>query len=349
MGAPRSTRIARGVRKLVAFLAVAYPVVLVAAIASMRWVGEAWWVTAALLYLPRIGFALPLPFLSVALLAFRRKRLLLLQIVCLGLVMFPLMGFVPPIPTRAVQGRPSLRVLTFNVNSCAGGVDAVVEEIDRFAPDVVLAQEIGGDDLPRLLRARYPAVEVSGQFLIATRYSASSKVEPHAIPYQGKERSARFLKEAMDTPLGPIVFYNIHPISPRTGLYTLRTHGIRSLLRGASAGSLEADTGLRALQVKTFADAAATESDPVVIGGDFNLPGLSAVFGQYLSGYQDGFDGAGRGFGYTFPTNAKRWWPWMRIDRILADRRLRFTRFEVGTSLVSDHHCVVADLQLRGH
>jgi endonuclease/exonuclease/phosphatase (EEP) superfamily protein YafD len=322
-------------------------VVLVVLVALLRWLGEAWWVTAALLYLPRVLFALPFPLLGAALALCRMKRLLLLQIASAGLVLFPLMGFVPPIPTLQTHGQPTLRVLSFNINSAVGGVDAVVEEIDRHAPDVVLLQEIGGgDEIPRLLRSRYSGVEVSGQFLIATRYPSSSKVEPTKIPYQGRERSARFLKEEMDTPIGRVVLYNIHPISPREGLYMLRSHGIRSALRGASAGWLENDDGLRSLQVKTFSDAAAAETDPVIIGGDFNLPGLSAIFRQYLSQYQDGFDGAGGGFGYTFPTN--KWWPWMRIDRILADRRLRFTSFQVGSSLVSDHHCVVADLQTRG-
>jgi endonuclease/exonuclease/phosphatase family metal-dependent hydrolase len=81
----------------------------------------------------------------------------------------------------------------------------------------------------------------------------------------------------------------------------------------------------------------------VVIGGDTNLPGLSVVLGEYLSGFRDGFSQAGWGFGYTYPTD--KWRPWMRIDRILASNALRFTGFEVGQSKVSDHRCVVADLQ----
>ena len=86
------------------------------------------------------------------------------------------------------------------------------------------------------------------------------------------------------------------------------------------------------------------EKGPVIIAGDTNLPGLSFVFHRSLSGFQDGFTRAGWGFGYTFPTNHV---PWMRIDRVLASDELRFVRFEVGKSLVSDHHCVVADLQRR--
>ena len=46
--------------------AVAYPLALVAVILAFRYVGERWWVTLAAMYLPRLGFALPLPFILVA-------------------------------------------------------------------------------------------------------------------------------------------------------------------------------------------------------------------------------------------------------------------------------------------
>jgi endonuclease/exonuclease/phosphatase (EEP) superfamily protein YafD len=333
-------------RTLVRAMAVLYPVSLTAVILLFRGVGEAWWVTTATLYLPRILFAVPLPILGVALAVFRMRRLLLLQIVSAGLIVFPLMGFVPPLPTSVRGGAPTLRVLTFNVNTTFGGVDGVVREIEAYSPDVVLLQEIGSEEeLSRRLREHYPYIELSSQFIIATRYPMLSVVEPEKLPYQGKQRSPRYLKAVLDTPLGRIVVYNVHPLSPREGLYFLRTHGVRSALRGTSAQTLETEVGLRALQVRTFAAAASAETDPVVIGGDTNLPNLSAVLGNELSSFQDGFAGAGGGFGYTFPTN--KWWPWMRIDRIFASRQLRFTSFQVGRSLASDHHCVVADLQRR--
>jgi endonuclease/exonuclease/phosphatase family metal-dependent hydrolase len=98
--------------------------------------------------------------------------------------------------------------------------------------------------------------------------------------------------------------------------------------------------------VRTFSSLAGGETEPVVIAGDTNLPGLSLVFARYLSGYQDGFEKAGWGFGYTYPTNKNRP-PWMRIDRILATASLRFERFEVGASSASDHRCVVADIRSR--
>jgi endonuclease/exonuclease/phosphatase family metal-dependent hydrolase len=96
---------------------------------------------------------------------------------------------------------------------------------------------------------------------------------------------------------------------------------------------------LRMSQVRTFARMAARETLPVIIAGDTNLPNLSPSL-DYVRDFQDGFADAGRGLGYTFPARS----PWMRIDRIMASRQLRFLSFDVGSSRASDHLCVVADL-----
>jgi len=341
-----------GLRRTVQALAVLYPLSLVAVAAALRYVGEAWWVTAVCLYLPRILFAIPLPFIAIALRSYGMRRLLWVQALSGFLIVFPLMGFVLPWPSPANRNAPTIRVLSYNINAGSGGNDALVEEIDRYSPDVVMLQEVGdAEPIARLLSVRYPTVRNSNQFLVATRYPISSTFDPDKLAYMGRLRSARFVEQAMDTPLGRIVFYNVHPLSPREGFFALRGQGLRReigsgrLLRGVVAPVIQANTGLRALQVQTFAEAAARETDPVVIAGDTNLPGLSPVLRRNLSRYEDGFTGAGWGLGYTFPTN--KWRPWMRIDRILATGQLRFVRFEVGHSSTSDHRCVVADVQLR--
>jgi len=339
-------------RRTVGALAVAYPVALLAAVATLLWIGERWWISAVALYLPRLGFAAPLPVICLACLVLRMRRLATLQLASALIVTFPLMGLSVPLSARAHRERPRLRVLSFNVNSAHGGVPAVMGEIDHFAPDVLTLQECGDDDpLSGALRARYPTVEVSGQFIFATRYAVTAATEPEKLAYGGRSRSARFNRHALETPLGRLVVYNVHPLSPREALYGLRgqtglLHEIRSgsLFAGPAAQRVADNVGLRTLQVQTFADAARRETDPVIIAGDTNLPGLSALLTTELSSFVDGFSEAGWGLGYTFPTD--RWRPWMRIDRIMASRPLHFVGFEVGRTRASDHHCVVADIEI---
>ena len=74
-------------------LAAGYLLGLVAVALALPLVGERWWITTALLYLPRFGFALPLPFVMLALVLFGPRRLLLLLPLPLLVLLFPIMGY----------------------------------------------------------------------------------------------------------------------------------------------------------------------------------------------------------------------------------------------------------------
>jgi endonuclease/exonuclease/phosphatase (EEP) superfamily protein YafD len=337
-------------RRAVLVLAALYPAALLITIAAFRLVGERWWVTTVALYLPRVGFALPLPVLLIALWA-TGARAGVGILLCTSLpVLSVLMGLVLPWSARADPERPSLRVMSYNVNSELAGTDGIVQEIDRFSPDVLLLEEHGSSDtIVTLLQVRYPTVRVAGQFIVATRFPVTSSFDPEKLRYSGRLRSPRWLEEVIETPLGAIAFFVVHPQSPRQGFYALRGNGLkREILSGQGVPDDVEDvvvdnSGLRAMQVADFASAARQVSRPAIIAGDTNLPDLSYLLHRYLGDFQDGFAKAGWGFGYTFPTGRRG--RWMRIDRIMASSELRFIRFEVGRSLASDHSCVVADLQ----
>lgn len=348
----RSAAPSRLVQRTAIAVAIVYVAALVVIALGLRFVGERWWVTTVALYLPRLGFAVPLPFVLLALGLLRLWREFWVTLASSLVALAVLMGFVLPWRTSTDRSAPVLRVLSFNCNSGYGGVDAVAEEIDHFSPDIVLLQEVGPlEKLGAAMQARYPTVRMGTQFIVASRFPISSSIDPEKLPYRDQMRSARWTEQVIETPLGPISVYNVHPLSPREGLYSIRgDRGLkREILSGrifsrAHSDPVESNAGLRALQVQSFAEAAANEKGPVIVAGDTNLPGLSFVLHKNLTGFQDGFTKAGWGFGYTFPTNHM---PWMRIDRVLASDELRFVRFQVGASLVSDHHCVVADLQRR--
>jgi len=85
-------------------------------------------------------------------------------------------------------------------------------------------------------------------------------------------------------------------------------------------------------------------STPLVIVGDTNLPDLSWAFARLLGQYGDAFTSAGSGFGYSYPSPHEAW---MRIDRILADKRhFRFRSYEVINKYISDHYAITSELEL---
>jgi len=341
----------RWLRLLGRVIAVAYPLALLLVVIGLRAFGDSAWGRVAL-YVPRVLFALPLPFVVLALALLRDWRFMLSQALALVLVLFPLMGLVLPWPRFPDRGAPVLRVMTYNVNGGGWGWDKVFAQIDELHPDVVLIQEVFSD--PRWpvaeLKKRYPEAQSSTQFIMASRYPVRAVADPDRVAQEGRQRSPRSISYVIDTPLGPIAFYNVHPISPRQAMWSLRNGGFRNAIHNGTLFDKErskrmaADSQLLDMQVALFAANARKETIPVVIGGDTNMTGLAPALAN-LAGFDDGFVKAGWGFGYTYPSGRKAW---MRLDRIYASPSLRFVGFQVGKHhWASDHLCVVADLQKR--
>jgi vancomycin resistance protein VanJ len=335
-------------------LAIGYLGGLICAALALRFVGEQHWTTTALLYLPRAGFALPLPFVAAALALFGPRRLLWLTPVAAAVVLFPLMGLVVRVPRGVAEAgagpAAAMRVLSFNVGAVGdpGQLTALVRGAD---PDLLVLQEYDPSLEPALAKA-VPGFHrhTAGQFAIASRYPIEDVYLPPRLDVPGSvARSSRFVRYRIGGPLGPLTLLNVHPVSPREGLEQARGVGVlHDLLGGRIARregirTLEASATLRRLQAEEIVAEAQRSRHPVVIAGDTNLPGLSWILARTLSRFVDGFSAAGSGFGYTFP--ARR--AWMRIDRILADERVAFLGFEVIPGTTSDHRAVLAVLARR--
>lgn len=345
---------ARGaLRPLVIGLAFAYPLALAAIALGFYCVGERWWLTAAGLYAPRLPLALPLPFFVVALLVLRRARLLWTQVVAALLVLFPLMGFVVPSPFSAHPKTATIRVLSFNVNSAVFGPESIVAAIAAHDPDVALLQEApwGGQpgEAPLLaaLRRRFAYVIAWKQFVFASRYPLVKGPEPASVSLAGRPHAALFESCTVATPLGEVSLFSVHPSSPRGVLHVKHFraafHQVRTgqIFAGDPEADISGNAAIRALQIAAATRAAEAESGPVLIAGDTNLPGLSAAARRSFADFSDGFRAVGSGFGYTYPSKH----PFLRLDRILVSDKLRFVSFQVDCEGVSDHLCVVAEVQ----
>ena len=337
-------------RKLVVFLTWLYPAALVAVGLLMRYGGQRFWQLEFALYLPRLGFALPLLLFVPLLLLLRERRALWSQLIAAWLVLFPLMGLtLPGLPRTADDPKRTLRVMVYNTNFLYSGAPAVAAQINVFSPDVVLLQQIAGaEHLRAELGTRYPHYADDGEFFIASRYPVRSQWRPPLFKFGDRMRTTRSIRYELDTQAGRIAIHSFHPASPSFQMMQVRMGGLRRAILSGALFSLaprpdaENDTHFRARQVRIVANLAKREQLPVIVAGDTNLPRLSAPLAD-LADFQDGFAEVGSGFGYTFPNKL----PWMRIDRIFASDHFRFLDFDVGALRSSDHHCVVATLELK--
>jgi vancomycin resistance protein VanJ len=335
--------------KLTVLIALGYLAGLVVAIVAFRWVGEQWWVTVVAMYLPRIGFAIPWPFVVIAAAWWAPRWVLATQTVSAYLVLFPLMGLHLGLGRESVApGTPTIRIVSYNVHDGAQGLAAVVAEARSLSPDVVLMQEAYAE-LKRDLCAAFAGwnVEFHDEFFVAARWPIREVSVPADLVYEGgRTGRSHYIRYALETPLGLVDVFSVHPISPREGFDELRGRGFRDevqsgrVFTGLARAPIEFNALRRRRQVADLAKAARRSLRPVIIAGDTNLPDLSWVLVTQLGDFQDGFSSAGSGFGYTFPS--KR--PWMRIDRVMTNDKLKVTDLLVGTGRASDHLCVVATI-----
>jgi vancomycin resistance protein VanJ len=321
-------------------LAIGYPLALLIFMVSLRFVGERWWGTTVALYLPRAPFALPLLPLIVAIVWLGPRKLLWTQLLAFGLLL-GLMGFRVAWPSPPTPGALHFRIASCNTNGLALGAPRILKPLLAYDPDIIVLQEVNPAGWPRL-RQLVPGYQVheAGQFWLASRF-----------PITAASVQSQFVRYRLDTPAGPIELLNVHPISPRDGLESVRGDGIRhQFLRGDLFNTrarqvVAQNTRIRMSQLQDIAAAARSYSGgPLVIVGDTNLPDLSWAFAHLLGQYGDAFASAGSGFGYSFPAPRKAW---MRIDRILADRaHFRFRSYEVINEYISDHYAITSELEL---
>ena len=349
---PRLARVRARLGASAVPLTLGYTLALVIAVAGLRFVGEAWWATTVALYLPRVLFALPLPLVALALaLSIGPRRRLWWLAPPLALLLFPLMDLQlgPGVLVKSAQAaRPGLRVLSYNIQS-ADHARLVARTVRAAAADLVLLQEWDYRAIPYLADVPGYHFHSDGQFAVLSRFPISAIEVPPPVPIGDDEtRPAEFIRYRVESPLGSLTVFNVHPISPRDSLVKLGGPQVLAQLRhgklaanpDAAIAALKRNARMRWRQAEAIAQAANAVSGPVIIAGDTNPPSLSRIYAQTLAGFRDGFVAAGRGFGYTYPTEH----PWMRIDRILASAPLTFQRFDVLSGPGSDHLPIAAEL-----
>lgn len=310
--------------------------------------GERWWLTTVLLYLPRIGFALPLPFLTLALIVTRAYRLLPTQVAALAIVLFPLMGFELGGSRTPNGGAVRLQIMTMNIALGDDGIERVLELVRGAEADIVVLEEVGPENVEPL-KAGLPNYTVRDveQFVVASRLPIGPLSGPPSMLDDGL---AHYARGTVTTAAGPLRIYAIHPTSPHSAFDDLRGDGLLHevanghILRTPPESPLRDNTALRVAQVRTVAEDALGAPGPVILAGDTNLPGLSYAFARWLGDFHDAFAEVGRGFGYTYPAHHR---PWMRIDRVLGGPGVRFLDVKVLPEQASTHLAVVVELELR--
>ena len=138
--------------------------------------------------------------------------------------------------------------MSVNVSFGRPGVASVVSQAREFAADIVMLQDAGAR-LEEELKQGFDGwnLRVDGEFVLATRYRFGFRdvfVPPDLVYPQGRG-GTHYVHYPLETPLGLVEVFNVHPTSPRPGLEEVRGSGLREeiissrLLSGKTSGPVE--------------------------------------------------------------------------------------------------------------
>jgi vancomycin resistance protein VanJ len=306
--------------------------------------GNTWWRTL-LVFLPHHPFLVAPAVLLVCSL-FVRRRWVVVNLICLGLVVGPLMGLRLPVGSLLTGrlGRDGLRIVSCNVQRYQPDFEAVLREIQGLEPDVVALQEARFDN--PLVGRFFPGWHLvhEAEFWVLSRFPLARIKACRSVPFQREV----LVTVRIDAPSGPFMLHNVHLTTVRHGLEKL---SVRSIRDGSGLQGLEQYDLWREIEgngARTYVEKIGFDL-PVLVAGDFNTPTFGRVYQQSWEGFTNAFDTAGWGYGYTTPCSRQPLWPdyhpWVRIDHILADRRWSVSACGVGDGNGSDHRLIWARLK----
>ncbi len=252
--------------------------------------------------------------------------------------------FLPRLPP-AQAGRPSFRVMTWNIHLRNPNVEEAAAIIARESPDIVALQELG-PEMAGGLEARlserylYRALHPEAGYWSSGVLSRYPILEDKGFLVSAGQRIVHHL--VLDVAGQPVHLFNVH----------LHLRGIgegnggeflTSTFPGLSAAFLQDE------EVGRLIAEVQVQQGPVLVVGDFNLTDQTPNYARINAVLGDAFRQAGWGFGFTYP-NKKHVrglytpFPLVRLDYIFHSPDLRATRAWVGKEGGSDHRYVVAEL-----
>jgi vancomycin resistance protein VanJ len=280
-----------------------------------------WWATV-LAYVPQHLYVVPIAVLLLWALWKRNWWSLLLNTSCLLFWLFILMGFAVNLPMA--QTEQTLKVMTFNIREDGVNANQVAALVNQHQLDLIAFQEVKNqnwvDEVKSLLPSWYSAYEKE-----TATFSRFPIVGERSYPVAGLDRV--FLEIELDTPLGKLAVFNVHLGT------VLITYGPERMTQ---------TTARRWEQLKVLLDTIETQSNPIILLGDFNTTPRSALYRELNNHLENTFAHSGFGFGYTFRSDL----PVIRIDHIWLSHELTSQKSYVLPLVASDHRPLFTEFRV---
>lgn len=333
-------------RAVLAVLTAAYVVAFFSMLAGLEWVGERFWPFGIFLYAPPQIFLVPLLALTPLCLLLR-WRLCLWHLACTAFLFFVYQPYRLGSKPAAVPGE--IAAVTFNQGQ--SNEAQLLDFVAQVKPDLILLQDVQWS-VPQC-QAKFPGFDVAsrGEFMLVSRFpieQAAFVMEPRD---QGRWIAARFEVRVNGQPLA---IYSVHLMTPRQQLSrflggsVVFRHYVATNRGRTDARDYRTWLRARCEVARQLAGVFAAEKLPYIVGGDFNTPDHGHIYQQFAGMMTDAFAASGRGWGLTFPANARHpivlFGPWLRLDYFFAGRGWRALECWPESGRKSQHRAVFARL-----
>ncbi len=324
----------------VEMIALLWTAVVASVALTLHTVADRWWPATILLFLGRWPWLMPgIIALGLALIA-RSQRAMLIGLagvlICLVGVMELSLGLGRIVPSGDSDTESPIRVITYNTDGDAVPPSLIMAILREWQPDILALQECGIAVREQMENLKGYHTDLGTTCLI-TRFPiiAIDSMRRDAFANAGgaawvKRYRLKGTQRAFD-------FTNLHLDTPRKAF--------EALLDGRDSAnvSITDKTDVRNLESRLARRWVDLGPGPRLVAGDFNMPTESAIFRDHWRSMTDGFEQAGRGFGYTRLAG----WISLRIDHVLADDAWVVSAARVLPDYGSDHLPVMVDLQLK--
>jgi vancomycin resistance protein VanJ len=280
--------------------------------------GEHHWLATILAYIPQHLYSLPTIVLLIWAIRNQNPLGAMANLIVLVGFLITYMGFNIPKSTPS-SSKPTLRFVTYNLHQD----NRAIATLKRLQPDIAVLQE--SRDVNKLLtelRAAFPgfSIQHKGELTIISRFPIQS-VQTHHLP-----RTVRLpLDVTLDVHGQAVRVVNLHfPFADFRGPFTNKSN---------HSGLSRWDQTRLLLELD--------QQTPVLIAGDFNTTPRGAMYSGLRNRYQNAFEQAGWGFGFTYSSRV----PVIRIDHVWFNSSVRAIRAFAVNDQASDHCPFVTDLE----
>lgn len=281
-------------------------------------------------FAPRWLVFLPMPLMLLP--WFRPKRLLIPLLITLAnfFLVLDLQLNLWPQPSPA---SPVYRFATFNAGGSEANLTAMLDWYQEQQLDALLLQEVKGAEL-RLLLPASMQLSCYGQLCLLSQHAFTPIRQLNRELLTGYGHFAAHYEIVVAGVSFQLV--NLHLNTPRHGLQALKAPrtNYHYFMR------LHRDRALESMIASQLVEAGETR---VIIGGDFNLTQQSSIYRQQWRYWENSFQQAGIGFGYSKKTRLLG----ARIDHLLTSKDIQVLSSALHPAMGSDHNPLLVQLTLK--